>query len=261
MKYFGILFLVVFLCVNHTEEEPLPQWLKVYQQVESVQSQNSTETLDIVATESALDSSEGNTQPITNSILIEFPSTLRLRDHIRREFKSGNYVTVVPYLTEILRREPNHNEMLYMMAFSLRKNKLWKESLVFYDTLLARKPDFKEALYERALVLQKLKRFTESLVDFNKTLELNPSASWIYYDRGILLKQMKKYQEAIGSFMKGLELRPNHSWSYLELGNIFFRRGQYVHAMNYYRKTLDLNPKAPGVEQNLKICVKRLEGR
>ena len=156
MKYFGTLFLLIFLTLSYSGEEPLPQWLKVYQRVEPAQFQDSTVPSSTLTYRSTLESSEVSYKSTTNSISVEFPSTLRLRDYIRGEFKSGRYAEVVPYLTEILRREPDHTEMLYMMAYSLRKNKLWEQAVVFYDSLLTRKPEFKEALYERALVLKKL---------------------------------------------------------------------------------------------------------
>lgn len=248
-------------------EEPLPDWLKVYQQnnfkppMEKAESVSDIEsefkTFD--STSSDLDQLKSQEQELRERIKKDFPSKLRLRDHIRKMFKEKQYQELPPFLEEVLSREPNHHEMLYKMAYCLRRIKKWNESLSYYELLLAVKPGFRDAWYEKGLVLQKLKRYEESLASYDKALEFNQNASWIHYDRGILLKRMKRYQESIASFTKVLELRPKHSWSYLELGNIFFARRQYVHAMNYYRKTLDLNPKAPGVENHLKICVQRLE--
>lgn len=269
MKYLCVFFLLASSLIIFAEEEPLPQWLKVYQQTSPMEfhdrsisrSNEITVELHIESVASDQQSSSEPTLSLNDSIAKQFPSKLRLRDYIREQFKAGRYTQVLPYLKEIIRREPEHTEMLYKMAYSLRKTKNWQESLVFYDIVIDKKPDFKDVWYERALVLRELNRFQEALEGFERSLKFNPRASWVYYDQGILLKRMKRYQESIASFTKGLEFRPEHSWTYLELGNIFYSRGQYVHAMNYYRKTLDLNPTAPGVEQNLKICIRRLEGK
>ncbi len=262
------IFLVAILFQNVLAmEEPLPDWLKVYQQnstknnLEGLNfpSESESELTTVSELDEFINTEKSEEDQLREQIKKDFPSKLRLRDFIREMFKQKKYAEVVPFLQEILQREPGHHEMLYKMAYSLRRLKKLEASLSYYESLLQVKPNFRDAWYERSLTLQGLKRYEEALESFNKALEFNQNASWIHYDRGILLKRMKRYQDSIASFSKALELRPKHSWSYLELGNIFFARGQYVHAMNYYRKTLDLNPKAPGVENNLKICIQRLE--
>ena len=66
----------------------------------------------------------------------DFPSKLRLRDHIRKMFEEKQYQELIPFLDEILIREPDHHEMLYKMAYCLRRIKKWNESLSFYESLL-----------------------------------------------------------------------------------------------------------------------------
>jgi tetratricopeptide (TPR) repeat protein len=154
------------------------------------------------------------------------------------------WASAIRTLEEVLKKNQNSAEALYLMAFCLdQQNKLPRAS-DYINQALKLKPNYPEAIKLRIRITKDGTGDLKSIfADLTQLEKLTPQDAWIYVHRADLLQVLGENKKAAEEFAKGISLGGNGDlpWCY-HLQSVSYR------AMHDYKKALESTTKAINLE-------------
>ncbi|MGA8029930.1 MAG: tetratricopeptide repeat protein, partial [Bryobacteraceae bacterium] len=128
---------------------------------------------------------------------------------------SGYPAQALPYLEEVLRRNPENGRVLVLAG---------------------------QVHYSLGLTLAKQDRFDEARNHFERAITLRPNYADAINDLGALYMQEGKVKDAVAAFQYGIRVAPDEDILYLNLGRTYTRLGQIDKAREVMQQLLDRKP-------------------
>lgn len=176
----------------------------------------------------------------------------------------GIFILMVKFLYDYTIKKPASKKII--LAFSIiylsflgytsfERNKVFKDSISFWNDVSAKYPEVIVAYYNRANYLQNLgdniaaennklaqEYYQKALIDYEKTIELSNSNVGAYSNMGITYAKIGKYKKAIESFNEVVRIDSTFGNVYSNRGNTNALLGNWEMAINDYTKSLKLKP-------------------
>ncbi len=141
---------------------------------------------------------------------------------------------------------------------TFERNKVFKDSLSFWNDVSAKYPNVIVAYYNKANYLQKIgdqkiahdkkqasKDYLQAISNYQKAIKLNDSYIGAYSNLGITFAKLGKYKKAIDNFDKVIQLDSSYGDVYSNRGNAFALIGKWKKALNDYNQSIRLKPNFP----------------
>jgi tetratricopeptide (TPR) repeat protein len=210
-----------------------------------------------------------------------------LRHHAAGELRAAEAL-----YHEILRREPDHAEALYLLgviAYQEKRHALAvellrraigldsgqsryhnalgaalmglgrrAEAIASYRQALALQPDLGEAHNNLGNALREEGRLSEAMECYRRALALNPSIVEAHNNLGNLLKLKGELQAAVTCFQRALALKPSYAGTYSNLGDALEAMGRLEEAVESCRRALSLDPDFAEAYSNLGNALNKL---
>ncbi len=117
---------------------------------------------------------------------------------------------------EILSRDPQHPQALYLLGEIFLKQNSPKEALECFRQAFAREP--RDYLVLRAArALKEMNRFPEALEELEKVLVVKPKNFPFQKEKGLVLNKMKRFDQALEAFERAKEIFPGDSFVNAEI--------------------------------------------
>ncbi len=147
-------------------------------------------------------------------------------------------------IIDILLKEGETEELLYIKAKLLFNKRRYKESLSIFEKLLKTYKDSKyknSILYYKATILSYMNRLDEALVIYN-SLPLSPSVifkrAYIYGKKGEKEKKLKEYELILKKFPLSYQV----TYVTFMLGQYYESKGDFEKAIKYYKFLVEKYP-------------------
>jgi len=144
---------------------------------------------------------------------------------------------------------------LLLSVITFQRNKVFKNSLTFWNDVSSKYPNVIVAYYNRGNYLQKqadnliskdkveaIEIYKQAITDYDKTVELNPSNIGAFSNRGITYAKLGEYQKAINDFNEVVKIDSTYGNVYSNRGNAYGLLGKWNQAIEDYNLALKLNP-------------------
>jgi tetratricopeptide (TPR) repeat protein len=185
----------------------------------------------------------------------------------------------IPYLEEVVRRDPNNWKALFALARIHFDAERWQPALENYQRVLAIRPSYTAALagagevYDRlndpraaekmlrgaaesdpkdadaanqlGLVLAKQDRAAEAKEWFERAISLDPRHTGAINNLAVLFTKLGQTNDAIAAFRYGIERVPDDETLYLNLGRLYVSLGEREKARDIMRQLLERKPGDP----------------
>lgn len=185
----------------------------------------------------------------------------------------------IPYLKEVVRRDPDNVRALFALAQIHFDGERWQPALESYRRVLAIRPGHTGALigagevYDKlndqqaaekllrqaaesdpknadapnqlGLILAKQNRAAEAKEYFERAISLDPAHSGAINNLAVLFTKLGQTNDAIAAFRYGIERAPNDETLYLNLGRLYVSIGDREKARDIMRQLLDRKPGDP----------------
>jgi len=172
----------------------------------------------------------------------QLQETLRLKElegifkEAQEMIRQGDYDGAIATLTDVLAKEPEDTNALYLMGLSYSKKQMYAEAVESLIQVVRLVPDFPPALFELAVCYQNLGETDKALENYQKTLELDPENPDAAYNAGLILFGQNRMDEALIRFKKAVSLKPDDP-AYLEMaGRCEIHQGNLVKAIEHLEK-------------------------
>jgi len=117
---------------------------------------------------------------------------------------------------EILSRDPQYPQALYLLGEIFLKQNSPKEALECFRQAFAREP--RDYLVLRAArALKEMNRFAEALEELEKVLVVKPKNFPFQKEKGLVLNKMKRFDQALEAFERAKEIFPGDSFVNAEI--------------------------------------------
>lgn len=147
-------------------------------------------------------------------------------------------------------------EELEKQADALRANKMFVDSIEYYEAALAKTPlsskDKAEQAEQRAkasvlynkigIAHLQLQRYNESRKAFERSIKLNKLYPDACNNLGVAWYMRKNYGKAVKYYRKAIVLNEEMASAHNNLGTAYFARKEYDKAMAEYARALELDP-------------------
>lgn len=156
----------------------------------------------------------------------------------------GKYDEAVKVYGRILKENPDNEEALYEMAYTLFHQKKYRESLSYCFKGLEYKTDA-EGLYFNlgGRALCGLNRKNDAIEFFLEAIKHDPDYSAPYYNYALILWELRKYPEAIKNVKQALALNPSETEYYISLSELHYNESEniwaYLYALRFLMFTTD----------------------
>jgi tetratricopeptide (TPR) repeat protein len=185
----------------------------------------------------------------------------------------------IPYLDEVVRRDPENWKALFALAQIHGDAERWKPALENYQRVLAIRPDHggallgageayaklndpqaAEKLLRRAmasdaknadaanqlgLLLAKQDRAAEAKQWFERAISIDPAHTGAINNLAVLFTQLGQTNDAIAAFRYGIERAPDDEKLYLNLGRLYVSIGERQKARDVMQRLLGRKPGDP----------------
>jgi Tfp pilus assembly protein PilF len=185
----------------------------------------------------------------------------------------------IPYLEEVVRRDPNNWKALFALARIHFDAERWQPALENYQRVLAIRPSYTAALagagevYDRlndpraaekmlrraaesdpkdadaanqlGLMLAKQDRAAEAKEWFERAISIDPRHTGAINNLAVLFTKLGQTNDAIAAFRYGIERVPDDETLYLNLGRLYVSLGQREKARDIMRQLLERKPGDP----------------
>lgn len=189
----------------------------------------------------------------------------------------GNLQAAHALYVDILRREPNHYEVIHLLGVIANQtgnfkngidliaraiaiypyNPLFHSNLgnahkqanqlraavAAYDKAISLKPDFADAYSNRGIALKDLKEFDAAIVSYDKAIALQPNYLLAHFNRGNALLEMGQFESAIKSFDTAIALKPDFAEAYSNRGFALQQLNRLDSAIASYETATRVNPR------------------
>lgn len=118
-----------------------------------------------------------------------------------------------------------------------------------------------DALFEQGLDQMSAGRFPEGIATFTRIIGMKPDFAEGWNKRATIYFLAGDLQRSLADCAEVIKRNPSHFGALAGYGQIYMQLGEYEKARDYFRRALAVNPNLDGVEFNLRLIEKALEGR
>lgn len=130
---------------------------------------------------------------------------------------------------------------------TLERNGVWRDPVVFFQTMVADAPRSARSHSELASALAEAGRFAEAAPAFARALAIKPEDPIILYNWGHALTSAGQYDEAAAAYRRAIAVDPAFGQAFENLGNVESARGDQQQALVALRRARELTPDSPSV--------------
>lgn len=127
-------------------------------------------------------------------------------------------------------------------ADQLRSQKLYLDSLDYYEAALAKQPRSAKLLNKIGISELQMQHYREAKKSFEHSIKLDHELADAYNNLGVVYYEERKYGAAIKQYGKAIEIDANSSSFYSNLGAAYFSRKDIDRATTAYQHALQLDP-------------------
>jgi predicted O-linked N-acetylglucosamine transferase (SPINDLY family) len=182
-----------------------------------------------------------------------------LLEQARRAHQSGNPTETVRLCREIVRRDPNNFDALYLMGYAHSQLGQLEDAEQLIGQAIKINPHAADAAYNRGCILQRLNRNAEALGCFEQALAVNGKFLDAAINRGIALLALKRPTAALESFDKALRLKPDEAESWNGRANALLQLNRVDDALPSLDRALALNAGYADAWSNRGVALQRLQ--
>lgn len=156
-------------------------------------------------------------------------------DQLMMRYKKKDFGEAINYAQEILKRNPNNTNALYVMGLSacmVHKHELTIEA---FKKILNKDPYYKKNMYLFiSIAYKKLNEPDKACEILSDAMEIFPNFYEAYIYRGKLYLKQKDCEKAINDFSKAVQINSSKCSGYIGLGDTYRLMGDYHTAIQNY---------------------------
>jgi tetratricopeptide (TPR) repeat protein len=152
------------------------------------------------------------------------------------------YEQLIPYLLQLLEKEPNFRAHLYDLAYAYEKTEDYPNSISFYLKYLEAEPFSDSAWYNLGIIYNKLDQSEKAIEAYDYALAINSENTFALFNKGNLLCNLDRHTEAIPVYHEYLENEPDSFEAMTYLAECYERNGDIILAKKYYHDAIDIAP-------------------
>ena len=152
------------------------------------------------------------------------------------------YEQLIPYLIQLMEREPNFNAHLYDLAYAYEKTEDYANSISFYLRYLEAEPFSDSAWYNLGIIYNKLEQSENAMEAYDYALAINSENTFALFNKANILSNLDRYAEAIPVYHEYLENEPDSFEAMTYLAECYERCNNLALAKKYYHDAIDLAP-------------------
>jgi tetratricopeptide (TPR) repeat protein len=152
------------------------------------------------------------------------------------------YEQLIPYLLQLMEREPNFNAHLYDLAYAYEKTEDFENSITYYLKYLETEPFSDSAWYNLGIIYNKLDQSEKAIEAYDYALAINSENTFALFNKGNLICNLDRYAEAIPVYHEYLENEPESFEAMTYLAECYERNGNILLAKKYYHDAIDIAP-------------------
>lgn len=127
-------------------------------------------------------------------------------------------------------------------ADQLRAQKLYLDSLDYYQAALNKQPNSAKLLNKIGISELQMQRYREAKKSFERSIKADKNFADAHNNLGVVCYEERKYAAAIKHYNKAIEIDENSSSFYSNLGAAYFSKRDFDHAASAYQHALQLDP-------------------
>jgi tetratricopeptide (TPR) repeat protein len=131
---------------------------------------------------------------------------------------------------------------LETQADGLRAEKLYLDSLDYYNAALAKKPNDARLLNKIGITELMMQRYKEARKSFEHAIHSDRELADAYNNLGVVLYENKKFGPAVKEYQKAIAHDDTSPSFYSNLGAAYFSRRNFDAAVAAYQHALELDP-------------------
>jgi len=154
--------------------------------------------------------------------------------------KEGKIDSALEIYNNLLKKNKNNFNLLYLIGVSYTKQKRFKLAADFFEKATKVNSESFAALNNLGAVLMELKKFEEAIKIFKKIKKEQASDHFLLNNIAICYSSLKDYDNAKNIYLRIIEENPKDYVVINNLGNIFFENKKYKEAIEYFNKTIEI---------------------
>ncbi len=152
------------------------------------------------------------------------------------------YEQLIPYLLQLIEREPEIRTHLYDLAYAYDKIEKYPDSIRFYLKYLEEDPFSDSAWYNLGIIYNKLDKQEKAIEAYDYALAINSENTFAIFNKGNILSNLDRYTEAIPVYLEYLENEPDSFEAMTYLAECYEHTDNIALARKYYNDAIDLDP-------------------
>jgi tetratricopeptide (TPR) repeat protein len=124
----------------------------------------------------------------------------------------------------------------------LRAQKLYLDSLDYYEAALNKEPNSGRLLNKIGISELQMQRYREAKKSFEHAIKASRRLADAYNNLGVVYYEEKKYSPAIKQYEKAIDIDGNSSSFYSNLGAAYFAKKDFDKSAASYQQALQLDP-------------------
>jgi len=141
---------------------------------------------------------------------------------------------------EILTRQPDHAEVLYLLGMLAAQAGKSDEAVELLRRAIRLKPDFAKAHYNLGVVLRNRGQFEEAIAASRQAIRLEPDLAEAHTNLGNALRDLGQLDQAIAAYRQAIRLKPDYAEAHNNLGSVLHDTGQFDEALATGRRAIEL---------------------
>lgn len=127
-------------------------------------------------------------------------------------------------------------------ADQLRAQKLYLDSLDYYQAALAKQPNSAKLLNKIGISELQMQRYREAKKSFERSIKADRQLADAYNNLGVVYYEERKYSPAIKQYNRAIEVDGNSSAFYSNLGAAYFAKRDFDKSVAAYQQALQMDP-------------------
>lgn len=168
-------------------------------------------------------------------------SLTTLLNDAKNHFNKGNYKSSILICNDILKKDPNNIECLFVTSCIFLESKKFELAVKILNKLISLSEKNSVLHYNLALAYAGTSNFVKSENNYKLAIKYDQSSIPALVNLGNLYQQQEKYKKSIIQYNKASILNPNDEKIYNNIGLSYFKMKLYEKSVKYYEKALNIN--------------------
>jgi protein O-GlcNAc transferase len=156
--------------------------------------------------------------------------------------RSGDSDRALQIYRKVLDLNPDHAPAHYKCGNLLKDREQMDAALASYDKAIALDPGYAYAFCNRGFVLERLKRWDAALESYDSALSLAPGDALAHYNRAGVLRELARQEEALASYTQAIAVKPDYFEAYCNRGFLLIEMKRWDEALASLTKSIEINP-------------------